>query len=74
MEGTPPETDIEETPGGTEEGTVPGGPKRNLVENIKVLPAGVNGGDGGGSSIGNEGGGGWSDLEVPQGCGGGTGN
>ncbi len=36
----------------------PGGAKRRLAENPKVLPGGLGGGDGCGSWMGNEGGGG----------------
>lgn len=44
--------DMEERPGGRDEASLPEGPKRKLVENPKAPPVGINGGDGGGSSMG----------------------
>ena len=55
MNGGPPETDLGERLGGTDEDLLPGGPKRKLVENPNVVRVGFDGGDGGGSSIGKEG-------------------
>lgn len=49
--------DMEERPGGTTGPPLPRGPKRMLDEKPKAL-LGVIDGDGNGSSIGNEGGGG----------------
>ena len=50
--------DMEERLGGMVGAPVPGGPKRKLVENPKAPPLGIDCGDGGGSSMGNKGGGG----------------
>lgn len=56
--GTPPVDDMEERLGGRAWAPLLRGPKRMLVENPKALPVGIDDGDGSGSSIGNEGGGG----------------
>lgn len=56
--GTPPVGDMEERPDGRDGFPLPGGTKRTLAENPNVPPGGLDGGDGCGSSMGNEGEGG----------------
>lgn len=50
----PPVGHMEGRGGGREGHPLPGGPKRKLVENPNALPVALAGGDGGGSSKGNE--------------------
>ena len=56
--GTPPVGDMEGRPDGRDGFPLPGGTKRTLAENPNVPPGGLDGGDGWGIPMGNEGGGG----------------